>query len=124
MCLANGTPKKKGRKRLDSDESEASFDASGSDVEFVSTTKPPPKERTTVRRAAVKPMKYNFDDDENDVSSEGEPELLKNDAVIEADTNKPEKMDVSSESDSERPPKQHETSEDMFDSLVGMFSVF
>lgn len=116
--LANGTPKKKGRKKMNSDDSDMSF-SGGSDVEFVTMTTLPVKERTTARRAAVKSMRYNFSDDENEDSSEGEPELFQNDAVQELDTHRQEKMDVSSESESERPPKQLETSEHMFDSLVG-----
>lgn len=73
------------------------------------------KERTQSRRAATKPIKYQESDD----SSEGdEPELYDNDAVKENEEVVQENFQ-DSDSENEAPPKKMETSEDMFDMLVG-----
>ncbi|GJQ70860.1 Top2 [Trypoxylus dichotomus] len=100
---ANGSPKKKGRTKHRSSSEDS---ASESD-----TPNPPVvKERTLSRRAATKTINYG----ESDKSDE---ELFVNEAVKE---NKIVQQNIeNSESESEAPPKQMETSEDMFDMLVG-----
>lgn len=120
-CLVNGSPKKRGRKKkeVSDDESIGSF-SSGSEVEFMGAATPVLKERTTSRRVAAKPLRYNFSDDENGDSSDGELELFENDGINENNMGKQEKLDTSSESETEKPMNKTATSEDMFDSLVGM----
>lgn len=96
---------------------------SGSDVEFSSVVSPVVKERVMNRRQATKPIKYNLTDEEDgNVSSDGEAILHDNDAVKE--NNGPAVVSNimssgESDADDRQPPSRHETSEDMFDSLVG-----
>lgn len=112
----NGTPKKRGRKAAVDSEEEDEWESGGSDIEFMGKIDKMEavKERETGRRLASKQIKYDFnssDEDEEEV-------LYDNDAVKENDA--PQKLiSVSSESENESPPPRHETSEDMFDSLVG-----
>lgn len=115
VSTANGTPKKKGRKKLSSDDDS---DASGSDVEFAVQSQAT-KERVMSRRAAAKPLKYNFSDEES--ASDSEEELFDNSAVRDED-DKPARIDFSSDSEIEKPPKKmQQSSEDLFDSLIGEY---
>lgn len=76
------------------------------------------KERTTSRRAASKAIKYNFD--ENSSDSDKEQVLYENEAVKEESPTKTADIAMSSDSDTPAaPPPRQETSENMFDSLLG-----
>lgn len=96
---------------MDSDDEEEE-----SDIEFSNIVSPVVKERS--RRNVAKPIKYNLDDSDEKMSTDDEPELFDNEAIKENNTPQQAASDLSSESDT-APPKQHETSEDMFDSLIG-----
>lgn len=103
----NGSPaKKKG-------DDSFSEKGSGSEIEF--DTPPATTERERSRRTAAKKIIYDLDSDE---VSEGEMELHDNVAVTEKDVPAPTQI-VSSDSESDAPPPRNETSEDMFDSLIG-----
>ncbi|CAH0545849.1 unnamed protein product [Brassicogethes aeneus] len=137
FSVSNGSPKKRGKARKiaadDSDDdsakkkkqrgrkkrSEDSDDdddavSFGSDQE-IDFAPSPVKERTN-RRAAAKPVKYALSDDESEKMSDVELELKDNAAVAEKENNV---AALSDSEDEEKPPPPHETSEDMFDSLVG-----
>lgn len=88
---------------------------SGSDIEFSKVGAVEAKERTTSRRAAAKPIKYNLDSDEDE--SDKEQELFENSDVKQND----DQAVLTDSSDSEVPPPKppQETSENMFDSLIG-----
>lgn len=74
------------------------------------------KERS--RRNVAKPIKYNLDDSDERMSTDDEPELYDNEAVKDESIQQAS-VDLSTDSDASSPPKPHETSEDMFDSLIG-----
>ncbi|XP_044258662.1 DNA topoisomerase 2 [Tribolium madens] len=108
----NGTPKKRGRKAKPTSSDEDDDGEFNSDIES-----PVMRERPATKRLAAKQIKYNLNSSDDD-DDDGEVELYDNNAVIEPDTRQ-EKMNISSDSENESPPPRHETSEDMFDSLVG-----
>lgn len=108
-----GKGKGKGRKKKDLDieeneDSEENFD-------FVK----PSESRTTTRvaRAASKKINYSFDSDEKSSDSEGE--LFDNSFVKPEKEDQKEKITIS-DSDEDIPiPKQEQSSDDLFDSLIG-----
>ena len=74
------------------------------------------KERVLSKRAATKQIKYDMSEDNS--SSSGGEELFDNVAIKENDQRQ-EKINLSSDSENESPPPRNETSEDMFDTLIG-----
>lgn len=73
--------------------------------------------------AATK-IKYGFSDDETENTSGSEAELFENKDVLNDDDDKPKIVDLSSDSEIEKPLKRVETSEDLFESLIGMLVLF
>lgn len=88
---------------------------SGPDVEFASIAKVQTKERTPTRRAATKPIRYN--DDSDDDHSSGE--VLYDNNLVKEDKKVAGVISDSSDSDESPPNKPQDTSENMFDSLIG-----
>ncbi|XP_044767164.1 DNA topoisomerase 2 [Coccinella septempunctata] len=108
---ANGSPKKK--KIVD--DSDASLEIeSGSEVEF--TTPPIVSDRSRSQRNSAKKIKYDLDSEEDNDNED--LELHENEAIKEYDGPILTKT-LSSDSESDAPPPRNETSEDMFDSLIG-----
>ncbi|KAJ3662202.1 hypothetical protein Zmor_006558 [Zophobas morio] len=112
----NGSPKKRGKKATALDSEEDNDANSGSDVEFSNVVSPMVKERVLSKRAATKQIKYDMSEDNS--SSSGGEELFDNVAIKENDQRQ-EKINLSSDSENESPPPRNETSEDMFDTLIG-----
>lgn len=71
------------------------------------------------RRAVAKAINYSMSDEEDTkISSDDEDMFHDNDAIVEDNT--PAHIEKMSDSeDDNKPPPVHETSEDMFDNLVG-----
>lgn len=114
---ANGTPKKKGRKKLTTDTDDSSEE--GSDVEFVTEASVTTERVERARRvAATKRIKYGFSDEE-EASSNSEQELFENKDALNDDADRPKVIEMSSDEEIEKPPKRLESSEDLFDSLLG-----
>lgn len=118
LDFSGGAKKKTPRKKKagsDDDDDDMSGNASNSDVEFSITESVPQRERPG-GRAASKKITYNFDDDEEEDKSDGEPELFDNTMVSEGGA----KATLLSDSEDEAVATngQNNTSaEDMFDSL-------
>lgn len=70
------------------------------------------------RVAATKKIKYEFSD-EDAQSSASEGELFENKDALNDDADKPKVVLLSSDEEMEKPPKRLESSEDLFDSLLG-----
>lgn len=119
FSLANGTPKKKGRKKLTVDTDDESLEED-SDREFAAETTVQRERVERARRVAATKVKYDFSDEDGKSSSDDEPEFFENKDALNVETDKPKIVDMSSDSEVEKPPKQSETSEDLFDSLFGM----
>ena len=119
VVLVNGSPKKKAKRRKYSTSGdEGDFDGgSDSDVEFVSRTSLDVGERTGGRRVA-KLVNYNIDNSSN-ASSDAEEVLFDNNAVKSEGIGKQGKMIDSSDSEADKPLKKTDTSDDLFDSLIG-----
>lgn len=124
VVVVNGSPKKKARRRRYSisDDEDDFLDGSDPDVEFVSRGSLDVGERTVGRRIA-KPVKYNIDSSSG-ASSGDEQVLFDNDAVKSEGVGKQGKMSDSSDSEAEKPLKKTDTSDDLFDSLIGNECLF
>lgn len=104
--------------------SDSENETSDSEVEF-SVKEVPVTAVERSRRTAKKAIKYDFSDADDDPSSENELEVFKNNDGLNTDSHKPAVIDMSSDSDIEKPPpKAHETSEDLFDALIGKIILF
>ncbi|KAF7282810.1 hypothetical protein GWI33_001951 [Rhynchophorus ferrugineus] len=116
---ANGSPKKRGKgKKKNSDSEYQSDDEQASDTEFNSNVKVSPvKERFNARRAATKVQTYTiFDDEEEDQELSDNERLFDNDLLKEP----VKQTTLMSDSDEDKPPPPRlESSEDLFDSLIG-----
>ncbi|CAG9855568.1 unnamed protein product [Phyllotreta striolata] len=110
----NGTKKPKNKKKFASDDDD-SLDSNGSDVEFVATSSSPASKYRPLRKAAATVSKY-ISSGEDDNFTDKEDELFENSGVKEASI---VQNVLESSDDEKKSPTRHETSEDMFDSLVG-----
>lgn len=115
---ANGSPKKKGRKKKDDIDNETSGEENAkSDSESISSPVVSPVRERTIRRAATKVQKYNFSDEEDDNKELSDNEDLHENTCLEERESEPVLL---SDSDEDKPPPPRlESSEDLFDSLVG-----
>lgn len=111
LLSANGTPKKKRRNKQTTDSEFSGEDNS----DFESRT----AVRERARRAAATRIKFDFSDEDGASSSEDEPQLFENKAAVEDDRVKPQVMELSSDDEVAKPSKSFESSEDLFDSLLG-----
>lgn len=114
---ANGSPKKRGKKKAISDSEDDASVGSSSDFEIDTKQSAAAVARSNTRRAAAVAVKYNVDESEDD---ETEPVLYDNDAIKENDVQ--QNFDASSDSDAP-PSRPQETSENMFDSLIGKTTI-
>ncbi|XP_044734745.1 DNA topoisomerase 2 isoform X2 [Chrysoperla carnea] len=80
---------------------------------------PPPPRPATARRAATKVKNYNFDEDNYDKFSDdsGNEMLVDNHGI--SSEHQVQTVTADSDSGSETPPKNNESAESLFDSLVG-----
>ncbi|KAF2905680.1 hypothetical protein ILUMI_00490 [Ignelater luminosus] len=107
------------KKKATSDSEDEDLDLSGSDIQFSSRVSGV-KERTTSRRAATKTIKYANSSSEHDkFSGNDKEELFENEAIKEHSSIQA-LINTSSESGNEESaPMKNQSSEDLFDPLIG-----
>ncbi|XP_048524898.1 DNA topoisomerase 2 isoform X2 [Dendroctonus ponderosae] len=112
----NGSPKKGGRKKRFNPDLSSDGQSYESDDSFsISIETAPLKERTNARRCATKAIKYDTDDEVNEMSDN---DVLLDNNLVNGDEIQPQLLE-SDESDVEKPPpRMQESSEDLFDSLI------
>lgn len=116
MFSVNGSPKK-GKSGKNSDSFNSSDNSDDDDIPLRGVV------RNTGRRAVTKPIRYAESSGSGSAveMSDVEPELYDNSAIKEEKiVQAPIEL---SDSEDEPPPKKNESSEDLFDSLIGKFSL-
>lgn len=118
----NGRGKSK-KKKSDSEDENSEIDFSGSDSDFSKPTKSakPTIASTRTARNTAKKINYSFESEDEKMSSDADDTMHDNDLVNgDNQENHKETMAISSSDEDIPVPKIEQSSEDLFDSLVGM----